>query len=214
MMHFGTRRHGGTGYMAYSERSGPGVLVLHEFFGLQPSFVSYADSLEAEGFTVLVPDLYDGRLASNIEEASALRDGLDFDATMQRLDAACEHLIDNWHPRLGVIGFSFGASLATALVQQRPAEATIVYYGFDEVDPTRWSGPILGHFATDDDWTPLQEATDLFANLSAAGIDARMFSYEETGHWFANESVPDAFNNEAAGLAFERSVDFLRHHLS
>lgn len=214
MMSFGTRLHGGTGYMAYSERSGPGVLVLHEFFGLQPSFISFADSLEAEGFTVLVPDLYDGRMASTVEEAEALSDGLDFDDTMDRLDAACEHLIANWHPRLGVIGFSLGAYLATALVQRRSVEATIVYYGFSQVDPARWSGPIMGHFATNDEWTPLPEATAFFDDLSAAGIDARMFSYEGTGHWFANQSVPEAFNGDSARLAFERSVDFLRHHLA
>lgn len=213
-MHFGTRQHGGTGYMAFSERSGPGVLVLHEFFGLQPSFISYANAVEAEGFTVLVPDLYDGRIAATVDEARALKQSLGFDDTMQRLDAACEHLTANWHPRLGVIGFSFGADLAMALAQRRSIEATVVYYGFDEVDPSRWSGPIIGHFATDDDWTPVAEARTCFDNLAGAGIDATMFLYDQAGHWFANESVPDAFNNDAASLAFDRSVDFLRHHLS
>ena len=214
MITFGTRSRGGTGYMSYSEKAGPAVLVLHEFFGLQPSFRSYADALEREGFTVLVPDLYDGRLASNVAEAEAISDGLDFEQTMQRLEAACEHLTANWHPRLGVIGFSLGAYLAIPLVQRRPVEATVVYYGINEVDPNRWSGPLLGHFATVDEWTPLQEVNDFFAGLSTAGIDAQMYSYENTGHWFANESVPDAFDSGAAGLAFNRTVDFLRHHLA
>jgi hypothetical protein len=49
LMTFGTRRAGGTGYMAFSERAGPGVLLLHEFFGLQDSFKTYADALESEG---------------------------------------------------------------------------------------------------------------------------------------------------------------------
>jgi len=214
MISFGTRRHGGTGYMSYSERSGPGVLVLHEFFGLQPSFMSFADSLQAEGFTVLIPDLYDGRMASTVEEAEALSDSLELEDIMDRLDAACEHLTANWHPRLGVIGFSLGAWLATTLVQRRSVEATILYYGVNEVDPARWSGPVMGHFATHDEWTPLPEATACFDKLAAAGIDARMFSYERTGHWFANQSVPEAFNADAAQLAFERSIEFLRHHLA
>jgi carboxymethylenebutenolidase len=200
--------------MSYSERSGPGVLVLHEFFGLQPSFKSFADSLQAEGFTVLVPDLYDDRMASTVEEAEALSDSLNLEDTMDRLDAACEHLTANWHPRLGVIGFSLGAWLATTLVQRRSVEATVLYYGVNEVDPARWSCPIMGHFADDDEWTPLPEATAFFEKLTAAGIDARMFSYEGTGHWFANQSVAEAFNADAAQLAFERSIDFLRHHLA
>ncbi len=141
--------------MSYSERSGPGVLILHEFFGLQPSFMSYADALQSKGFTVLVPDLYDGRVASTLEDAGALRDALDDDTTMKRLEAACDHLTANWHPRLGVIGFSMGADLAMRLVQQRAVEAMIVYYGCGDVDPARWLGPIIGHFASDDDWTPL-----------------------------------------------------------
>jgi carboxymethylenebutenolidase len=200
--------------MSYSERSGPGILVLHEFFGLQPSFKSFADSLQAEGFTVLIPDLYEGRMASTVEEAEALSDSLELEDTMDRLDSACEHLTANWHPRLGVIGFSLGAWLATTLVQRRSVEATILYYGVNEVDPARWSGPVMGHFATDDEWTPLPEVTAFFDKLIATGIDARMFSYEGTGHWFANQAVPEAFNADAAQLAFERSIDFLRHHLA
>jgi carboxymethylenebutenolidase len=200
--------------MSHSERSGPGVLVLHEFFGLQPSFRTYADALEAEGFTVLVPDLYDGRIASSVEEATEISDNLDYDAIFERLDAACEHLTANWHPRLGVIGFSLGGALASTLAQRRSVEATVLYYGFTDVDPARWSGPVIGHFASDDEWNPLPEAVAFFDTLAAAGLDAELFSYEGTGHWFANESVEDAFDGSASRLAFERTVDFLRHHLA
>ncbi|MGH2787695.1 MAG: dienelactone hydrolase family protein [Actinomycetota bacterium] len=60
----------------------------------------------------------------------------------------------------------------------------------------------------------MQEANELFGALSSADVDARMFVYEGAGHWFANESVPDAYDKAAAELAFERSADFLRHHLA
>ncbi|MEA2447008.1 MAG: carboxymethylenebutenolidase, partial [Actinomycetota bacterium] len=72
MIEFGKRKDAGTGYLARSERVGPCVLVLHEFFGLTQAFKDMADDLNAEGFTVLAPDLYDGKIASSVEEAKEL----------------------------------------------------------------------------------------------------------------------------------------------
>src|SRR5918992_3672400 len=109
MVEFGNRRDAGRGYMARSQRVGPGVLLLHEFFGLQDSFKEMADRLNAEGFTVLTPDLYDGEVAGTVDEAIALRDRVDVDAALRKLGAAADLLKDNWHPRLGVMGFSLGA---------------------------------------------------------------------------------------------------------
>ena len=200
--------------MSFSERAGPGVLVLHEFFGLQQSFRTYADALESEGFTVLVPDLYDGAIAGSVEEARALASALDAEVTMRKIDAAAEHLSSNWHPRLGVVGFSLGADFAWALAHEQKVEATVVYYGVGDTDPGRWGGPVLGHFADNDEWTPLDEVQRSFQDLEEAGIDAEMHVYAGTGHWFANASVDDAFDEEAANLALTRTVDFLRHHLA
>ncbi|HEY7873647.1 MAG TPA: dienelactone hydrolase family protein [Actinomycetota bacterium] len=214
MVSFGKHRDAGRGYMARSERVGPGVLVLHEFFGLQDSFVAYADRLNRAGFTVLVPDLYDGEIASSVDAATALARSLDRDATMRKLRAAADLLTANWHPRLGVVGFSLGADLAVELAALRPIEALVVYYGTGSLGDGRWNGPTLGHFAENDEWTPLSEAEAAFDALEAADVDAELIAYPGLGHWFANAAVIDSYDAEADAAAFEATSEFLHHHLA
>lgn len=214
MVEFGRRRDAGRGYMARSDRVGPGVLLLHEFFGLQDSFKELADRLNAEGFTVLVPDLYGGRVASTVEEAVALRDELDFDATVLMLGAAADLLTANWHPRLGVVGFSLGAAYGVALAATRPLEALVLYYGLGDFAGSGWAGPTLGHFAEEDEWEDLAEVDAAFEGLRAAGADAEVHVYPGTGHWFANPAVTDAYDEAASEAAFRSTCDFLHHHLA
>jgi carboxymethylenebutenolidase len=214
MVTFGRLKDAGSGYMSQSDRVGPAVLVLHEFFGLQSSFKAIADRLNAEGFTVLAPDLYDGKLASTVDEARALAESLDIDATLRRLRAAAAFLTENWHPRLGIVGFSLGTDFAVALASEQPPEAIVLYYGTGEVEHSNWRGPTLGHFAADDEWTPLAEVEEEFAGLVETGMEAEMHVYPGTGHWFANAAVPDAYDPAAAETALVRTSEFLHHHLA
>ena len=214
MVGFGRYRDAGRGYMAHSDRVGPSVIVLHEFFGLQPSFRSYADRLNEAGFTVLAPDLYGGKLAGGVDEAQSMARSLDVDATLAMLQAAASFLTESWHPRLGIVGFSLGADFAVELAARTKPDALVLYYGSGAVADGRWRGPTLGHFASDDEWTPLAEVETEFSALDAAGVDATMHVYPGTGHWFANAAVPDHYDEAAAALAFDRTADFLHHHLA
>ena len=213
MVEFGNRRDAGRGYMARSERVGPGVLLLHEFFGLQDSFKDLADRLNAEGFTVLVPDLYEGRIASSADEAQSLAQSLDVESTLRMLGAAADLLTDNWHPRLGVVGFSLGAGFAVELASRQSIEALVLYYGLGDFAGSGWTGPTLGHFAEKDEWEDLDEARSAFEALRAAGADAEMHVYPGTGHWFANRAVADSYA-AAAEAAFGATCDFFHHHLA
>lgn len=210
MVAFGRRRDAGRGYMAHSERVGPAVLVLHEFFGLQPSFRAYADRLNADGFTVLAADLYDGALAANVEEAGSLAQSLDLDRTFAMLEAAAAFLTDNWHPLLGIVGFSLGADFAVELAARRAPEALVLYYGLGDLGTASWTGPTLGHFAETDEWVVLDDARAAFDALP----DAELHVYPGAGHWFANSSVPGAYDEAAAAAAFERTSEFLHHHVA
>jgi carboxymethylenebutenolidase len=214
MIEFGKRKDAGTGYLARSERVGPCVLVLHEFFGLTQAFKDMADDLNAEGFTVLAPDLYDGKIASSVEEAKELSGALDEETVMLRLKAASEHLTSNWHPRLGAVGFSLGADLALSLATRRELEAVVVYYGLWGVEPGKWRTPLLGHFADKDEWVDQDAVEKVFPALADGGVDAEFHVYPGTGHWFANPDVADSYHPEAAGSAWDRTVDFLTHHLA
>jgi carboxymethylenebutenolidase len=212
MISFGKRRDAGTGYMARSERVGPGVVLLHEFFGLTDSFKQMADDLNAAGFTVLAPDLYDGVIAETVEEASSMSDDLDVDRVLRQLGAATEHLSANWHPRVGVVGFSLGAWYALKLAQQRSLEAVVTYYGVAMIDIPAWKTPLLAHLAEVDEWTPPEDVAETIGKLDDE--IAELHTYPGTGHWFANPGVPDAFDPEAAATAWSRTVDFLTHHLA
>lgn len=211
---FGTRGTGGNGLLCYSQASGPGVLVLHEFFGLQDSFKEYAARLSRSGFTVLAPDLYDGAMAATVDEAIVLRDALDPARTAGRIEAAADFLVDNWHPRLGVIGFSLGASYADALARARPVEAIVFYYGWGETDPQGFNGPLLAHLASNDEWVPLDESQEAIEVFRDGGVEVDAHFYSGAGHWFANPEVQSAFRRDDAEVAFERTIDFLRYHLA
>ena len=198
------------GYLAHSDRSGPGVLVLHESFGLQQSFIDLSDRLAGEGFTAFAPDLYGGRMAASIEEAAALADGLDPELTRRRLAEAAAHLRANWHPRLGAIGFSSGAAHATALGDEPGLDALVVYYGLGDLTGVRSGTPVLGHFATGDHHEPVDAVRAAFAGRP----EAELCLYDGVGHWFANSSVGDAYDAATAEAAYGATLEFLRYHLS
>lgn len=214
MVDFGGRSDKGTGYLAHSDRVGQSVLLLHEWFGLQDSFKVLADRLCEEGFTVLAPDLYDGYVASSVEEAEAKMNSLDEAKTQKRLLAAARFLADNWHPRIGVIGFSLGAYLGAWLGQNFPVEATVFYYGLGPIEPSHWNGPLQCHIAGADEMDPVEEVLGWASGLEQGGVDVETFVYEGAGHWFANAAVTSAYNADAAELALERTIGMFRHHLA
>ena len=207
---FGGLSDRGTGYMAYSERVGPSVLLLHDAYGLLPSVRSLTDRFVAAGFTALAVDLYEGRTAESADAAGALAAGLDIADTMKRLSAAAEHLSGNWHPRLGVVGFSTGASLATMLARAVEVDSTVVYYGGGAGLERSWDArPLLGHFAGRDDFEPASSALKAIDSLA----EAEAFSYDAV-HGFANEDLSDRYQRSAAELALERTLEELHYQLS
>lgn len=210
---FGKRRDTGTGFMAYSERSGPGVLLIHEGYGLSDSFKQMALDLRNEGFTVLAPDLFDGTTTTERGVAESLESALDRERTLLKLRAAADFLVDNWHPRVGVLGFSMGAVHAADLAQNYPVEAAVLYYGAPELPIGRWNGPVLAHYAQDDDLLPVAEARAFTGALKETGVDLDAYVYP-AGHSFANGDIATSYHEDIATEAWERTVDFLRYHLA
>ena len=209
---FGGRRDATTGYMSFSNRVGPSVLVLHDFLGMQQSVRDFADGLRDEGFTVLVPDLYDGASFDSPEHVHAM--GLGPEATLRRALAAAEHLTANWHPTLGAVGFSLGAGLACALAQEGILEATVLYYGTGEIAAARWRGAVQGHFPPRDERSDLAEINGAFSSLTDHGVEAELHFYPDTLPMFANHDSLGAYHQRAEETARGRTIDFLRYHLA
>jgi carboxymethylenebutenolidase len=189
-----------------------GVVVLHPWWGLNDDVIAYADRLADAGFAVLAPDMFAGRIATEPAEAEKLVEEGDKVA-----DAIALAAVDELDRRLGgdvplgVLGFSFGAAYALLAPSERPRlSATVVYYGTYTDDFIRRStAPVLGHFAEDDPYESAEGVAELEMALRNAGREVEFHTYPGTGHWFAEPSR-EAYRPEAAELAFERTLAFLR----
>ncbi len=198
--------------------AGPGVLVLHAWWGRTAFFTRLCDRLAEEGFVAVAPDLYGGPTAATVEEAERLAGASDREQAARRVSAAAAYLIDlpeRTGEGIGVVGLSLGASWALRLSTWRPdvARAVVDFYGTDDVDFTGASAAYLGHFAERDPWEPDEYVRGLEASLRAAGREVTFHRYPGTGHWFFEDDRPDAYVPEAARLAWERTVRFLHAHL-
>ena len=204
-------------YAAGVDHAGtPGVLILHPWWGLNDDVISYADRLADNGFAAVAPDLFGGQVATTIEEAERLARGADEEAgnaiVLATLDRLTERL--GTTSKLAAIGFSFGAHWAMwSPVERDQVVASVLYYGTTGGSVlTDASVPVLGHFAETDPYETAEWVAEFEETLRSAGRDVVIHRYPGTGHWFAEPSR-DTYRPEAAELAFERTVAFLRNHL-
>jgi carboxymethylenebutenolidase len=197
---------------------GTGVLVIHAWWGLNDFFKGFCDRLAKEGFVTIAPDLFEGQVTTTIAGAKRLRAKPKREPTYKTLIRAIEQL--SHHPAIqgstiGIVGFSMGGHWALWLSQRSelPIGATVTFYGARAGDYTSSRSVFLGHFAEKDDWVSDAALKKLKKSLETAGRVAEFFVYPDTGHWFFESDRADAFNPQAAELAWERTVNFLRKHL-
>lgn len=196
--------------------SGPGIVLIQEWWGLNTQIKATADALAAQGFRVLVPDLYRGKLAADGEEANHLMSGLDFvDACDQDLAGAIAHLGVSGE-RVAVMGFCMGGALSVAAAARLGGlTAAVCFYGVpprELADPADIAIPFQAHFATRDDWCTPAVAAQLEAAMKAAGRSPEIHHYEAE-HAFFNAARPEVHDAAAAALAWRRSLDFLNRCL-
>lgn len=194
---------------------GPGVLVLHPWWGLNADITNVADRLAEAGFVALAPDLYNGRIATTIEKAGEYADSLDQEASQAIVQAAANALQAHDACQagpIGVIGFSLGAMFAIWLAHTQPEQvsAVVLFYGLGWPDQTNTQASYLGHFAENDPYED-DEYRDAFAEaLKKDGRPTTFYIYPNTGHWFFEPSRHDAYDGAAAVLAWQRTLHFLQ----
>ena len=180
----------GSSYVAGPAGGGPGVLVLHAWWGLSDGIRRFCDLLAGEGFVALAPDLCDGRTAATIPEAQALVDELDEEAAIRRAGDGLAGL--RAHPvadprtarRGGASPWASGSrsTWRRSTTTWRPSS----YYGTaSDIDHTRHRAPVLGHFAENDQFEPAEEVSALEDGLRRANRAVRFHVYPGAGHWFA-----------------------------
>jgi len=196
---------------------GPGVLVLHAWWGLNDTMRRVCERLAGAGFTAFAPDLYHGQVADTIEGAEALGKALDANYLQAKAEIAeaARFLAERAGAAgrgLAVVGFSLGAYYALDLAAAEPdlIHSVVLYYGTGSDDFSRSRAAYLGHFAEHDVYEPLAGVEALAEDLRKQGREVTFHVYPGTGHWFCEPDRTQAYDAAAAELAWERTVAFLR----
>lgn len=204
--------------------SGPGVVLLQEWWGLVPHIVDVAERLAGEGFVVLAPDLYRGETTTEPDEARKKLMALDLPRAARDIAGAAAYLVsrdDVDSPRIGAIGFCMGGSLAlwsgaisdaiTVTVPFYPAMPT----GAMDVDWSAYAGKsVLMHLAEGDGGSANPEVGAAKAALEDAGASVTLHDYPGSEHAFVNDTRPEVHHPEHAATAWGRTVEFLRANLT
>lgn len=206
-----------SGHLALpSGNSGPGVLVLHPWWGLSPAVREACDRLARHGYVAYAPDLYHGQLVSTVDEAQAMVDKLDGKAAAADIARAVDLLAArSTSEGLGVVGFSLGAFFALRLSAGDPdrIKAVTLFYGTGDGEFDKAKAAYLGHFAENDPYEPAEGVNWLEGALKTAGRPASFHRYSGVGHWFCEADRPDAYNEAAAELAWSRTLEFFGTNL-
>ncbi len=206
-----------------SGKKGPGIVIIQEWWGLNNQIKGVAHRLAASGYRALVPDLYRGDLALEVNEAEHKMNDLDFaDAAGQDIRGAVQYLKATGSKQVGVTGFCMGGALTVlSSVFVPEIDAAVIWYGYpplEFVDAGKIKAPIMGHWGTEDGVFPIDGVDQLEKKLSEAGVDYTFHRYDAK-HAFANEHSSERsldflqYNPEAANLAWDRTMKFLRDHL-
>lgn len=194
---------------------GDPVLVLHPWWGLNDTIRAFCDRLAAEDFVVFAPDLYHGQVVDTIPEAEAAVNALSRKAEQAQAEVAeaAAFLSERADGRgLAVIGFSMGGYYGMALASAAPdlVRKMVIFYSTGDADFSTSRAAYLGHFAGDDDFEPRPYVDEMEETIRRAGRSVTFHHYPGTGHWFYESDRTDAYNEEAAELAWERTLAFLK----
>ena len=214
--------NGGTasGYLATPKSgTGPGVIVLQEYWGLVPHIKDIADRFAAEGFVALAPDMYHGQIASHPDAAGRQMMALNIAATEQDLQGAATFVKSKSSTKtIGSIGFCMGGQLALyAATLNRDFGACVDFYGIHpnvKPDYSKLKCPVLGLFGETDGSVTPQVAHALQTAITQAGGRCDIHIYPKTGHAFFNDTRPEAYDAAAAVDAWTRTLTFFKGQLN
>jgi carboxymethylenebutenolidase len=212
------------GYLAVpSGGSGPGVILIQEWWGLVPHIRDLADRFAGEGFVTLAPDLYHGVETTEPDEAGKLLMGLAMDRAAKDIAGAATYLAgrdETTGDGLGAVGFCMGGSLAlwSATIAPEIKVAVGFYPGlpWEKMSP-EW-GSYAGkqaaiHTAAGDGGSQADGIQQAKTAIEAAGGTVDVYDYPGTEHAFVNDTRPEVYDADAAGLALDRTLALLRERL-
>jgi carboxymethylenebutenolidase len=202
--------------------SGPGVLVIQEWWGLDSGIKEMAERLGKAGFVALAPDLYHGQLAQHdeMDKAAHLMQSMPPDRAGRDMSGAIDYLAGHsavTSQSVGVVGFCMGGLLSFIIAANRPdkVKAVVPFYGFpqgpSEPDWSKLSATISGHMAEHDNHFPADAARALEAKLQGMGKKVTLKVHPGTGHAFMGpHNALGTLNETLAAQIWPEVVSFLK----
>jgi carboxymethylenebutenolidase len=197
----------------------PAVIVVHEIWGLNPHIQDVTRRFAKQGFLTIAPDALSpvGGTPADTSKASTMIRELDAQKTTKNFVAAVKYL--ETHPRstgkVGCTGFCWGGSMTNQVAVNAPTlDAAVPYYGGQPApeDVAKIKAPVMAHYAGED--ARINAGIPAFEEaLKKAGIEYKIFMYEGAQHAFNNDSNPERYNEQAAKLAWERTIGFFKEKL-
>ena len=215
--------NGGTtsGYLSVPEKgSGPGVVVIQEWWGLVDHIKDVCDRFAAEGYVALAPDLYHGQTTKSPDEAGKLMMALRIDEAEKDMRGAIQYLLNHeatTGDKVGIVGFCMGGALSLYAASKNPqVGACVVFYGIHpnvKPDLPNLRAPVLGIYAEKDQFNPPAAVRELESKLKELGKQAEMHIYPNTDHAFFNDQRTDVYDAQAARDAWQRVLQFFARNL-
>jgi carboxymethylenebutenolidase len=209
-------------YMSRPAESGkkfPAVVVIHENRGLVPHIQDVTRRMAKEGFLTLAPDALSpvGGTPDDTSNVRELFGRLKSEETTKNFVAAVKYL--KTHPlstgKVGCTGFCWGGGLTNQVAVNSPdLDAAVPYYGSQPApeDVPKIKAPIMAHYAGNDE--RINAGIPAFEEaLKKNNKEYQIFIYEGAGHAFNNDSNPERYNEQAAKLAWERTIGFFKEKL-
>ena len=195
----------------------PAVMLVHEWWGLNDQIKSVAAALAEIGYLALAIDLYDGAVTDDRNKARELVGGVNREAATDTCASWVNWLRshENGTGRVGTVGWCFGGGWSLNASLAEPVDATVIYYGNVKKGQEQLSalaGPVLGHFATRDNWINREMVDGFEAGIAAAGKRTENHWYE-ADHGFANPTSA-RYDEENAALAWRRTLAFFEANLA
>jgi carboxymethylenebutenolidase len=224
MVTFPSNGSDGRGYLALpASGSGPGVVIIQEWWGLNDQLKGVCDRFAGEGFVALAPDLYRGELTKEPDEAGKLMMSLNIERAAKDMSGAVSYLKAHDAVNsdgIGVTGYCMGGALALRLAAMRGDEVVAVspYYGVigwpqAPVDWSAMTAAVQGHYAENDDFASPAAVAQFADELRALGKTVEIFTYPGTQHAFTNDTRPEVYDAQATEAAFARTFAFFKQYV-
>jgi carboxymethylenebutenolidase len=212
------------GYLAVPESgSGPGIIVIQEWWGLVDHVKDVADRFAAEGFVALAPDFYHGAATDEPDEAQRLLMGMAMDKAAQDIGGSARYLDtlrEVTSRGVGAVGFCMGGSLALwsgALTEE--VKVAVAFYPalpWEKMAPT-WGNyhnkDAMIHASAEDGTSKAPAVQEAIHGLESAGGSVEVYDYPGSSHAFFNDQRPEVHDKEHSRAAWRRTVELLKSRL-